>query len=66
VSFQQSAARPLVVLQWLHCADPVFQLLLGVRHVQAPIQIADDLKKYGGYIPGVRPGEPTPSFLISS
>jgi preprotein translocase subunit SecY len=28
-----------------------------------PIQIADDLKKYGGYIPGVRPGEPTASFL---
>src|SRR5690606_16598639 len=24
-----------------------------------PIQIADDLKKYGGYVPGVRPGEPT-------
>jgi preprotein translocase subunit SecY len=28
-----------------------------------PIQVADDLKKYGGYIPGVRPGEPTASFL---
>ncbi|MFM8337368.1 MAG: preprotein translocase subunit SecY, partial [Opitutaceae bacterium] len=28
-----------------------------------PIQIADDLKKYGGYIPGVRPGEPTGQFL---
>ncbi|KXU35092.1 preprotein translocase subunit SecY [Cephaloticoccus primus] len=28
-----------------------------------PIQIADDLKKYGGYIPGVRPGGPTAQFL---
>jgi preprotein translocase subunit SecY len=28
-----------------------------------PIQIADDLKKYGGYIPGVRPGEHTAKFL---
>ncbi len=28
-----------------------------------PIEVADDLKKYGGYIPGVRPGEPTASFL---
>jgi preprotein translocase subunit SecY len=28
-----------------------------------PIQISDDLKKYGGYIPGVRPGEPTARFL---
>ena len=28
-----------------------------------PVQIADDLKKSGGYIPGVRPGEPTAKFL---
>ncbi len=28
-----------------------------------PNQIADDLKKYGGYIPGVRPGKPTADFL---
>lgn len=28
-----------------------------------PIQIADDLKKHGGYIPSVRPGIPTAEFL---
>jgi len=28
-----------------------------------PAQIADDLKKYGGYVPGVRPGKPTADFL---
>ena len=28
-----------------------------------PAQIADDLKKYGGFIPGVRPGQPTAHFL---
>ncbi len=28
-----------------------------------PNQIADDLKKNGGYIPGVRPGRPTAEFL---
>lgn len=27
------------------------------------IQIADDLKKYGGYIPGVRPGQATSDLL---
>ena len=27
------------------------------------IQIADDMKKSGGYIPGVRPGQPTSDFL---
>src|SRR3982751_5059768 len=28
-----------------------------------PSQIADDLKKYGGYIPGVRPGKLTADYL---
>ena len=28
-----------------------------------PMQIADDLKKYGGYVPGIRPGRPTAEFL---
>jgi preprotein translocase subunit SecY len=27
------------------------------------LQISDDLKKYGGYIPGVRPGQATSQFL---
>jgi preprotein translocase subunit SecY len=27
------------------------------------LQISDDLKKYGGYIPGVRPGQATSDFL---
>jgi preprotein translocase subunit SecY len=28
-----------------------------------PQQIAEDLKKYGGYVPGQRPGKPTADFL---
>ena len=28
-----------------------------------PVQIADDLQKRGGYIPGIRPGQPTAEFL---
>ena len=28
-----------------------------------PNQIAEDLKKNGGYVPGVRPGKPTAEFL---
>ncbi len=28
-----------------------------------PLQIADDLKRNGGYIPGIRPGRPTAEFL---
>ncbi|MGB9911405.1 MAG: preprotein translocase subunit SecY [Microgenomates group bacterium] len=28
-----------------------------------PVKIADELKKYGGFIPGVRPGKPTAEYL---
>ena len=28
-----------------------------------PLQIADDLKKNGGYVPGIRPGRPTAEYL---
>jgi preprotein translocase subunit SecY len=28
-----------------------------------PVQIADDLKKYGGYVPGIRPGRQTAEYL---
>ncbi|MGA2051866.1 MAG: preprotein translocase subunit SecY [Opitutales bacterium] len=36
---------------------------LWVSIMFKPIQVADELKKYGGYIPGVPPGEPTAKFL---
>jgi preprotein translocase subunit SecY len=28
-----------------------------------PVDVADNLKKYGGYIPGIRPGPPTAQYL---
>jgi preprotein translocase subunit SecY len=31
-----------------------------------PLQIADDLKKHGGYVPGIRPGRPTAEYLDHS
>ena len=34
-----------------------------VATVFNPVQIADDLKKAGGYVPGIRPGTPTADFL---
>jgi preprotein translocase subunit SecY len=53
--------------------EPAYYLVFGllififsyfwVSMMFKPVQIADDLKKNGGYIPGVRPGEPTAKFL---
>ncbi|WP_053955663.1 preprotein translocase subunit SecY [Inediibacterium massiliense] len=28
-----------------------------------PIEVADNMKKYGGFIPGIRPGKPTSDYL---
>ena len=53
--------------------EPAYYIIFGllilvfsyfwVSMMFKPVQIADDLKKNGGYIPGVRPGEPTAKFL---
>src|ERR1041385_381699 len=52
---------------WLHyvvlAAMIFFFSYFWVATQFQPTQIADDLKKYGGYIPGVRPGKPTADFL---
>ena len=34
-----------------------------VANMFNPVQIADNLKKEGNYIPGIRPGKPTADFL---
>ena len=39
------------------------KLYFWVSIMFKPVQIADDLKKNGGYVPGVRPGEHTARFL---
>ena len=28
-----------------------------------PDEVADNMKKYGGFIPGIRPGRPTAEYL---
>ena len=64
-----NAQKFAVMLQqgWLHYAlygaMIFFFSYFWVATQFQPQQIADDLKKYGGYIPGVRPGKPTADFL---
>ncbi|HOH88629.1 MAG TPA: SecY family transport protein, partial [Bacillota bacterium] len=31
-----------------------------------PIEVANNIKKYGGFIPGIRPGKPTSDFITKS
>jgi preprotein translocase subunit SecY len=62
---QQGAA--MLVDGWLHytiyAAMIFFFSYFWVATQFQPQQIAEDLKKYGGYIPGVRPGKPTADYL---
>jgi preprotein translocase subunit SecY len=47
-------------------AEAVFIILFTYFYTAVtfnPVEQADNLKKYGGFIPGVRPGRPTAEFL---
>jgi preprotein translocase subunit SecY len=71
VAFQNSRTAKtisdMLSTGWLHyvvlAAMIFFFSYFWVATQFQPSQIADDLKKYGGYIPGVRPGKPTAEFL---
>jgi preprotein translocase subunit SecY len=71
VAFKNSRAAKIIADSlangWMPCAMLAgmifFFSYFWVATQFQPAQIADDLKKYGGYIPGVRPGKPTADFL---
>lgn len=52
---------------WLHYILTALMILFfsyfWVATQFNPVQIADDLKKHGGFVPGVRPGQATSDFL---
>ena len=47
---------------YLH-PDRGLQLLLCDHSVQPHVEVANNLKKNGGFIPGFRPGKPTADFI---
>ncbi len=52
---------------WAFVAGEVFFIIIFTYFYTAvtfnPVDQADNLKKYGGFIPGVRPGRPTAEYL---
>jgi preprotein translocase subunit SecY len=52
---------------WAYVAGEVFFIVVFTYFYTAvtfnPVDQADNLKKYGGFIPGVRPGRPTAEYL---
>jgi preprotein translocase subunit SecY len=61
------------VLPYLQQDDPVnmavtFALIIFFTYFYVaitfnPTEVADNMKKYGGFIPGIRPGRPTAEYL---
>ncbi len=52
---------------WLHTALYVGLIIFFCYFYTAvtfnPLDVADNVKKYGGFIPGIRPGKPTADYL---
>jgi preprotein translocase subunit SecY len=63
IEFSQNLTRGHWVYYTSYSILILFFSYFWVSVMFKPIQIADDLKKYGGYVPGVRPGEPTAQFI---
>ena len=63
IDFAQNLTRGHGVYYTSYSLLILFFSYFWVSVMFKPIQIADDLKKYGGYVPGVRPGEPTAQFI---
>jgi len=63
IDFSQNLLRGHWTYYAIYTSLILFFSYFWVSVMFKPVQIADDLKKYGGYIPGVRPGEPTAKFL---
>ncbi len=61
------------IVNWLSPGAPVYLFLYAglviffcffyTAVVFNPVDVAENIKKYGGFIPGVRPGEPTAKFI---
>jgi preprotein translocase subunit SecY len=63
----QTAAGYLAPGQWLHdalyVAFIVFFCYFYTAVVFNPVDVSENMKKFGGYIPGIRPGQKTAEFI---
>ncbi|NTW34601.1 MAG: preprotein translocase subunit SecY [Syntrophobacteraceae bacterium] len=67
VSWMQTVADALAPGAWLYSvlyvAFIIFFCYFYTAIVFNPVDVADNMKKYGGFIPGIRPGRPTAEYI---
>ncbi len=61
LSAQLAQGMPLYNL--LYIAGIIFFCFFYVSIIFNPMEVADNIRKYGGYIPGIRPGKRTAEFI---
>lgn len=66
-SWAKSLAEAIGPSTWWYVVAEVILIVLFTYFYTAvqfnPIDQADNLRKYGGYVPGIRPGRPTAAYL---
>ncbi len=62
-SFAKQLAPGTVLYTLLYVSMIFFFAYFYTAIVFNPVDIADNLKKYGGYVPGIRPGQKTSEYL---
>lgn len=67
IPWVQSVAKMIAPGHWLYIvlyvAFIIFFAFFYTAIVFNPVDVADNMKKYGGFIPGIRPGKPTSDYL---
>jgi preprotein translocase subunit SecY len=67
VDWVQSVAQALGPGHWLHMilyvGFIIFFCFFYTAIVFNPVDVSDNMKKYGGFIPGIRPGRPTAEYI---
>ncbi|HXR96725.1 MAG TPA: preprotein translocase subunit SecY [Terriglobales bacterium] len=53
--------RPLYTL--IYCVSIIFFAYFYVSIIFNPVEVADNMRKYGGFVPGIRPGRYTSEFI---
>jgi preprotein translocase subunit SecY len=61
IARQFMPGMPLYILFYL--ASIIFFTYFYVSIIFNPVDVADNLRKYGGFIPGIRPGKTTSDFI---
>jgi len=59
----QQFALGMPLYNFLYIAAIIFFTYFYVSIIFNPVDVADNLRKYGGFIPGIRPGKNTSNFI---